>query len=448
MQKITIFTTFVSADYAYSLNRIVIDQLKMLTMGGYEVKVIAHEGFKGGVTTEEAKRDLDKQWYNHPKVEIVEIPNVPVSNDSYVDETFEEDISKLKEALKPIFLETDVCITHDLVYQPAALKHNLAVRRLLKECPEIKTKFLHWIHSATKPDVLSSLRGGNQEYLNLIQSKFPRSFYITFNQFSVPRLKEWFKVDDGDIKYVPHPHDFFEGKDPLTMQIAQKTNILQKDVACMYPCRLDRGKQPEYVIKIMHAVKESGRSICCIIADFHSTDGDKVTYRNEMKNLGMKLGFNSEELVFLSEFEMEEGKFRYEVPHRVISELFEFTNTFILPSKSETYSLIAQEAAAKRNFVILNHDFPPFRSIYGDAPYYRQFSSNIDSANGMDGETNTRFADEKEYWKEVANYIGYVQDHTRVLALHNKIRQERNLSFVFRRHIEPLFVVEPASFDY
>jgi hypothetical protein len=156
------------------------------------------------------------------------------------------------------------------------------------------------------------------------------------------------------------------------------------------------------------------------------------------------------EIIFASEIDKwddESRGNRVEFPHQVVSNLFEIANTFILPSRSETYSLIAQEAAARRNFCILNFDFPPFRSVYGDSPYYLKFSSNIDALSGGDGETNTKYQDEEAYWSDAAKYINYVQENTRVLALSNKIRKERNLDYVFKKHIEPLFFAE-NKFNY
>jgi hypothetical protein len=123
---------------------------------------------------------------------------------------------------------------------------------------------------------------------------------------------------------------------------------------------------------------------------------------------------------------------------------------FILPSVSETYSLVAQEAAVKRNFLILNQDFPPFRSIYGDSPYYRQFSSNMNANSGYDGDTNTNYGNRDEYFKGIASYINYVMENTRVLKTFNMIRQTRNLDYVFKHHIEPILYSnpEPGNFNY
>jgi len=435
MKSVAILTTFRSADEAYSLNRVVIDQIKMLTMGGYGVKVVVAKGF------------VPSGWYAHPGVECVAVSDVPVSNVIEVDPTFEADVDLLSSELYDILKDVETCFTHDLVYQPAAVKHNVAARKMIADHPEMRIKFIHWIHSATQPSIVSGLRNGNAIHNQLLSQKFPRSFYITFNEYSTPRIAKWFNIEESDVKYIPHPHDFYQYKDPMTVEIASKLNLLSKDIVCMYPCRLDRGKQPEKAIKVIYQAKQLGRSVCMIVADFHSTGGDKVKYRQEMKDMGVALGMTETELVFLSDLMGDSGG-QYELPHRVIQELFEFTNVFILPSRSETYSLVAQEAAAKRNFLVLNQDFPPFRSIYGEAPLYRQFSSNIDSQSGMDGETNTNYNDEVSYYKDIANYICYVQEHTRVLALFNKIRKERNLKYVFQHNIEPLFSAEPGKYNY
>lgn len=437
MKNVAIITTFRDAQEAYSLNRVVINQLKMFIHAGYNVKVVVCKGFR------------PEGWYAHKQVTCVEIPDVPVSNSVDIDKTFNEDVSLLLEAFRGILRDVDVAITHDIVYQPACIKHNTALRTLVLEDKSIKTLFLHWIHSATTPAIVEELRGGGERYMKSFRQTFPRSFYIAFNQLSVPRIASWFKIEEDRVKYVPHPHDFLEYKDPLVEKLFLDYNLLSKDVICAYPVRLDRGKQVEAVVKIMAQVKKLNRSVCLIVADFHSTGGDKVTYRNELKNLGISLGLTESDLIFLSEFDRKEGEgYRGEISHKAIQEIFSLTNVFVMPSRSETYSLVTQEAIANRNFVVLNQDLTPLRSIFGDDAYYRQFSSNINANTGLDGETNVAFQNEEEYHKGTAQYINYVLENTRVLALHNKIRKTKNLDYVFRYHIEPLLYADPKQFNY
>jgi len=123
----------------------------------------------------------------------------------------------------------------------------------------------------------------------------------------------------------------------------------------------------------------------------------------------------------------------------VVRDLMLLCNVFVMPSRSETYSLIAQEAGLCGAFLVLNFDFPPMRDIYGPAAAYYQFSSNIDALTGHDGETSTEYSDIDLFFHEVALRVAYELDHNPVLAQQKRIRQRRNPDFVFRRYIEPLF---------
>ena len=68
----------------------------------------------------------------------------------------------------------------------------------------------------------------------------------------------------------------------LSKDLVNEFDILNADVISVYPCRLDRGKQPQYLIKTMGAIKSLGRKVSCVLFDFHSTGGDKVVYKDEL----------------------------------------------------------------------------------------------------------------------------------------------------------------------
>jgi hypothetical protein len=114
-------------------------------------------------------------------------------------------------------------------------------------------------------------------------------------------------------------------------------------------------------------------------------------------------------------------------------------NIFICPSRSETYSLVTQEAALCGSFLVLNQDFGPFRDIYGPQAAYYQFSSNVDNLTGQDGTTETEYGDIDLYFHDIALRIGYELDNNPVLAQKTRIRKERSPDYIFRRFIEPLF---------
>jgi hypothetical protein len=235
-------------------------------------------------------------------------------------------------------------------------------------------------------------------------------------------------------------------------EFVYEKKILDADVITVYPARLDRGKQVEYVIKTMACLKSFDLSVRVIIADFHSTGGDKLTYRDELKQVGIDYGLSQGELIFLSEYKPE---WKYEVPQSVIGNLQLLANVFIMPSVSETYSLTTQEAGLTKQVVVLNQDFPPFRSIYGENAIYRKYSSGFDvladlgEAVRPDSWTGTKYgaanlpnearkSAEKAYHLTTAGMIAQRLHHPE-MALSTFLRINRNLQTVFKKQLEPLF---------
>lgn len=439
MKKVCIATNFNFADPAYSLNRVVQDQIKMLKMGGFQPVVIVSEHFKAI----EAYKDA----------EIRKIPAVNCHNVIKKDDTFDADVEKLYVSLKEHLKDIDVVFTHDYIYQPAALKHNLAVRKVAMD--NSKIKWMHWIHSATSPYTLANLRPFFQEeYLKLIEKPFPNSFYISFNNISSESIAKNFNVSAEKVKVVPHPIDLasYYGFDEISTKLFNEKDIANADAVCVYPIRLDNGKQVEMVIKTMAELKKINMSIRTIIFDFHSTGGEKLTYRDSLKNLGIDLQLNSKELIFASEFD-ESWKTR--VSWEQVTKWLQYSNVYIHSSVSETYSLTAQEAGVGGAVMVLNQDFPPMRDIYGPNAIYKKYSSNwnvmVDLAEAYqkDSRTNTNYGPndvpeyarkdfEARYHHGTAAKIAYHLRYDPSLAMQIHLRKNRNLKAVLKNNLEPL----------
>lgn len=438
-KRIAIFTTFNSCDEAYSLNRVVIDQIKMLTSNGYKVKVIVADGFE------------PKGEYLNPNVKIEKIPNVPVHNEVKKDETFDADVETLYLSLKEILGNADVVITHDIVYQNACLKHNLAARKLALETPKIR--WLHWIHSATSPYTLVTLKNYFEDkYIDTMSKPFPNSRYIFFNHYSVPRVAKNFNVPESIVRVVHHPSDVYGilAISDEVKEVAEKYNFLSVDAIATYPVRLDRGKQVEMVIKTMAMLKSHNMSVKIVVVDFHSTGGDKVNYRDDLKQIAIDYKLAEGELIFTSE---ERPEWSYELPHRMVRDFQALSNVFIMPSVSESYSLVTQESGMTRNIIVVNKDFPPFRDIFGPHIIERKFSSNLDVMTGLDGFTKTEYGPndvapeqrvtfERRYHYDTAGMIKAKLLDNGPMQLAGFLRKERNLNSVFKNELEPLFYEE------
>lgn len=440
MKKVCIFTSFADVQKAYSLNIIVQYQIKMLLLNGYHPTVIVHESFQ------------PEGIYAHKGVTIVKIPNMPVHNEVKKDETFEEDVASLEARLLEILKDQDVVLTHDIIYQAACLKHNFAARKVANQLPQLK--WLHWIHSATSPLLVNMIRPiFSDAYADLVSKPFPNSKYVYPNSYAVAAVANNFGISQEDVRVVHHPTDIAEffGMTKEVEQVIYNNDILQADAITTYPIRLDRGKQVEFVIKTMAALKECGLSIRIVVIDFHSTGGDKVMYREELKTLAIDLGLSAQELIFTSE---QKEEWKHEVDPRTVAMFQCISNVFIMPSVSETYSLITQEAALTKQVVVLNYDFPPFRSIYGENAIYRKYSSRFDvmadpkEAVLPNSETHTKYGAsslpkearamaEKDYHRETAGQISARLKHPEI-ALSTFLRKNRNLQTIFKKELEPL----------
>jgi glycosyltransferase involved in cell wall biosynthesis len=419
MKRVAVFTDFYEADTTYSLNIIIEEQLNMLLDHGYEPIAIAEDIFQPV-----------RVW---ERVEMRHIPHgVPRGNSLDFYEGWEGSVAKFRAALDTCLDGVEVVISHDLIYQASQIWHNLACRQYAAEHPDVT--WLNWVHSATPSPVWT----GSDERLAPAQVHMPRSKTVYPNAWSVPRVARNFRCEVDDVAVVPHPTDVcgFLGFQENTKKLVVEKDLLSADAILVYPCRLDRGKQVEYVLRTAAALKRQGRSVRTIILDFHSTGGDKVTYRDWLKGLAIDLGLNEIECTFTSEFTDD---WHVRVPREVVRDLMLITNVFVMPSRSETYSLVTQEAALCGAFLVLNHDFPPFRDIFTHQAAFYQFSSNVDALTGQDGATDTQYGDTDAYFHDIALRVGYELDNNPVLAQRTRIRKERNPGFIFKRYIEPLF---------
>lgn len=435
MKKVANLTDFRSYDSSYSICLDAVDQCKMLLRHGYEPVFIACEGF--GNDNPEALKG----------VEIRHIPNFKRSNRIELDKDWEEDILKLEKALEEALVDIQVCLTHDLIYQPASLKLNIAARRVAKKRPDLR--WLHWVHSATTPALLSDSR----DFLNVVRQKFPNSLLVYPNSYELPRIAREFGYKEDEVVSIPHPIDVnkFLGFQPLTVKMVEEFNLLDADAIMVYPVRLDRGKQVEFCVRIAAQLKRIGRSVRLLVMDFHSTGGDKVTYRQELKSLAVDQNLNAQELLFTSEFD---PSLRKSCPQEMVRDLMLLCNVYVHPSKSESYSRVTQEAGLCGAMLTLNSDWPAMRSIYGKYAFYTGFSSQVHNVGSFWQEGITRAYHKKgsvpgkgpeegvdAFCHDIANRIAYELDHNMVLAQQIQIRKTRNFDAVFEM-MEPLLYAE------
>lgn len=419
-RKIYLLTNFSQFLKSYSPIIVVGQQIQMFKQAGYEPVLITSTG------------------WNPPEdsifssVETKRLSSVNIDGTT-VDEAFEQDVDLLYDELEGILDDNGIVFTHDLIFLPDYVKLNVACRRIAEEQPAIQ--WIHLIHSATAPGSLIKERAMyGEKYEELLTAKFPHSIVIYPNAYDIPRVASNYSYEENEIIEVPHSTDPVEGMSNIVQRLYADIRLWEPEVLMVYPLRLDRGKYAEADIYMMAGCKSNGMTSHVVFCDFQSTGGDKVAYREELKVLAERLEV-SDRVTFLSEFDETASM---EVPHQVVLELFTLSNVFALPSKSETYSLIAQEAMLKGNLCLLNHDFAPFRQIYGKNALYKQFDGANIAISGMDGEISTQYSNINDYYHSMAANIRYYLENEKVIRAKTWVRTRRNPTTVFEQYIEPL----------
>lgn len=424
-KKIFFLTNFSSYLQSFSPIIVVQEQLKMCLRNGYEPVLIACEGW-------EVPEDSV-----YSKVETIRLFNANSHNPDDKPENIEELVTILYDQLKEALPEECSVITHDLIFLPDYTVLNLAARKLAKERP--KVRWLHWIHSATGPNTLAQERAMyGEHYANSLNEKFPNSIICYPNSQDIPRVARNFNFEEFEVVEVPHSTDPTEGMHPLVQRLYDDLKLGDKEVLCIAPARLDRGKSLHNIIWFMAGCRDAGITSHVIFCDFQSTGDDKVVYREDMKKLSNQLGV-ADRVTFLSEFD---DMAHMDVSHDIILDLFTLSNIFLLPSRSETYSLVAQEAMLKGNLCILNYDFPAFRQIYGKRALYRQFDGAEIAMDGFDGKIDTTHSNPQDYFHHrLALAVKGWIENSKVLGGKTWVRTHRNPDYIFREYIEPLLMV-------
>jgi glycosyltransferase involved in cell wall biosynthesis len=415
MKKVAILTDFLNFDAAYSLCRVVAAQVKMLVGHEYEPLLLVRAGFDR-VHSE-----------RYPGAEVKELdPGAVGDNRVEVTPESEGEVENLLGQMRDALEGYDVVLTHDLIYQPNMWKYHVASRRLAVERGG-GLRWLHWVHSATAMNTVAQTGTYKEE----LEGRFPFSKLVVMHGEETTRKRNAFGYDLADVVTIPNPVDFLEHAHPAARQAVKALRLMAADVIAVYPCRLDRGKQPHLVIELFGHLLDSGYDARVVVCDFHSCGGDKVTYREEMKQQAYQ---RRVPLLFTSELEGEADgtPYSYAIPHAAVMDLMHLADVLVHPSRSESDPLIIPEAAWARCGLVLNFDNPAFRRFDENA-VFGKFSSNIDIATGMPGETETRYDDRNGYFRHVAGLIAYQMEHNPVLALHAKMRKERSLEGVWPR---------------
>lgn len=399
MKKVAIFTTFFETASGYSLIGVADNQIKMLLEHGYDPRVLVLENFKS-----------DADLWQPEKIDLRKC--IPFFHlDRGIVKDFEDRVKSTQKALEENLEGIDVCITHDIIFQDWYKEFNVAMRQYAKTRPELL--WLNWIHSCPSPKNVTTYP------LNCLYTP-PPGYIIYPNDVDKGRVCQTYHLEGQEwrVKVNRSAHSIdpltIWPYDKLTVELAQKSGLVESDIGIVYPTRLDKGKQPEKIIMLLAGMNQLGKDARLLIIDWQSTGNHFQKYIDKLIQLSEELGVG-DKVNFTSRLD---DRCSQGVPRKVVVELMDLSSVYVHPSKIETYSLVCHEAMLRGNLVVLNYDLPVMREIFGDNAIYMDF--------GSDRTSRKYDPDEKAFWANEAKRLASELNQNKALLARNYARKNWN----------------------
>lgn len=210
--------------------------------------------------------------------------------------------------------------------------------------------------------------------------------------------------------------DIFEHMSEDVKNISKKIDLLSSDILIVYPARLTTGKKFEKVVAFAAAIKNTAKkSVRIIFCDFPSADIHPDIYKALLKRLGKALNLDETEIVFTSDLGYKQG-----FPRDGVLDLFSLSNLFICPSFSESFGLIALEAASRGNFLVLNEKVPALEELGKQLNVYFM---KWDARNFGFDTKEIYYPSEQEYIEEHAQEVVNLMGENAVIYAKTVVRQ-------------------------
>ncbi|HZW83396.1 MAG TPA: glycosyltransferase [Candidatus Deferrimicrobium sp.] len=198
--------------------------------------------------------------------------------------------------------------------------------------------------------------------------------------------------------------------------ISKKIDLLSPDILMIYPARLTTGKKFEKVTTFAAAIKnKTGRSVKVVFCDFPSADINPDLYKVLIRKLGRALSLRDDDILFTSDSGYKNG-----FPRRGVLDLFTLSNLFVCPSFSESFGLIALEAASRGNFLVLNEKVPALEELGNQLHTYFM---RWDARNFGYDTKETYYPSEQEYLEEHAVKVVNLMQENPVVYAKTIVRQ-------------------------
>ena len=306
---------------------------------GYPLTIISGRGSADALPAGVAYRQIPEMDSLHPDIaaatEILNTGKVPADFDRLVD--------GLEEQLRPLVVDHDHVIVHNVFTKHFNLPLTVALFRLMDE-GAIRSA-LAWCHDLSWSSPNSRSKVFPAYPWNLLKSDHPRMSYITISAQRKHEILFTYGIDPGRVQIIYNGVDL-AGVLGLTSEGAEligRMGLLQADLILLMPVRVTRAKNIEYALQVTAELKKLGcrpRLVLSGPPDPH--DPDSQAYFASLLKLRRELGVEEEmQFVFQNGVDPAGGHI---VGLDVVYDLYRVADLMFMPSHREGFGMPVLEA--------------------------------------------------------------------------------------------------------
>lgn len=433
--RVAYFTTFYETKSGYSLITGATTQIEMMLAHGMVPRVLVSEG---EYYEEKGGRPRHKPFEEQPRPsvwnqETVDLrPVLPALKlTARAGPDFEEQVSKVYNALVENLADIDVVIAHDIVLQDWYLPYNIALRRYAQTRDDLV--WLHWLHSRPTPKA-------KETYPHACRYSTPPGYLIFPNERDLGTVYRTYVLEGEEwrakVSRSAHALDILKlwPYDELTVDIVKRFDFLAGDVRIVFPARVDKEKQHDKLVRLAAGLLRAECEPRLLFVDWQSSGKrfqehkDRLMAMAEHLELGNRVAFTSR----------LNNKASVGVPRQVVMELFSLSNVFANPSQAETYGFNTHEAILWNNLLVLNFDQLAGIELFHGCGIYMDFSSQE--------VPRVYKPTEQAFWDDQAKRLAAELANNRVVVARNKALHEWNPDALWP-DFERLLYLPPAPGD-
>lgn len=306
--RVAILTALESFDDAYSVKRVIVDQVHMLAAAGHDVVLYVKQGFHD-------------TYGSLPCIAELELPG-------FMHRDYERTAREFVERFGQGELNGyDAIFEHDLYFLDQHKGYRAGIRQV---APTTTAKWFHWTHSV--PREVMDARG------------MPGHTYIALNRESVPELAAMYSISEDQVEVCYNPTDVTDLLSRETAELVQELDLLNCDYLGVLPFPIGRLRQKGVQLAVPYyaGISKHGYRVKVLLCASRTKSAEAQRELAKWEQEFQRTVAHTQCYVeWASRVRPQWNEF---TPNRVVRELMGLSNLFIWPTIGEACSLAIAEA--------------------------------------------------------------------------------------------------------